>query len=108
MPTIDPKLDQIRRELETRRNETRDARRDRALRKLEEGRYGICDCCGEPIAPGRLQALPKSVLCLVCAKRGRAASHRAAGDSTTHHSMARIALCSPSGIVGGLASRPHV
>ncbi|MDQ6816530.1 MAG: TraR/DksA C4-type zinc finger protein [Actinomycetota bacterium] len=44
------------------------ARTERALSKLDEGTYGICDACGEPIPPVRLQALPESVLCLACAK----------------------------------------
>ncbi|MGH2859150.1 MAG: TraR/DksA family transcriptional regulator [Solirubrobacteraceae bacterium] len=39
----------------------------RALAKLDEGSYGICDRCGSPIAPGRLRALPDGVLCLTCA-----------------------------------------
>jgi RNA polymerase-binding transcription factor len=44
------------------------ARTERALAKLDDGTYGICDVCGERIPPGRLQALPESVLCLSCAK----------------------------------------
>ena len=36
----------------------------RALEKLEEGTYGCCDVCGEPIAPARLEAKPESVLCI--------------------------------------------
>jgi DnaK suppressor protein len=43
------------------------ARTERALAKLDEGTYGICDACGEPIAAGRLQAMPDSVLCVGCA-----------------------------------------
>jgi DnaK suppressor protein len=43
------------------------ARTDRALAKLDEGTYGTCDGCGEPIAPARLRALPDSVQCLGCA-----------------------------------------
>ena len=43
-------------------------RTERALSKLDEGTYGSCDVCGEPIPLGRLQALPESVLCLACAK----------------------------------------
>jgi DnaK suppressor protein len=43
------------------------ARTERALRKLDEGTYGICDDCGEAISPGRLRALPEGVLCLKCA-----------------------------------------
>lgn len=43
----------------------------RALAKLEEGTYGICDACGDPIARGRLQAMPDGVLCLECAASER-------------------------------------
>jgi DnaK suppressor protein len=43
------------------------ARTERALRKLDEGTYGICDDCGEAISPSRLRALPEGVLCLKCA-----------------------------------------
>jgi DnaK suppressor protein len=105
-------LDSIRRELEARRDETRDRvaalakrpergeaqgfgkrigdgtveaisrltdigvgtsletaleRTERALAKLDAGTYGLCDACGQPIAPKRLQAMPDVVLCLDCA-----------------------------------------
>jgi DnaK suppressor protein len=40
----------------------------RALAKVEEGSYGRCDRCGEPIAPARLEAVPESVLCIDCAR----------------------------------------
>jgi DnaK suppressor protein len=43
----------------------------RALAKLAEGSYGVCDGCGEAIAPGRLAAAPESVLCIECARRAR-------------------------------------
>jgi DnaK suppressor protein len=43
------------------------ARTLRALDKLDDGTYGICDACGNPIPPGRLRALPDGVLCLACA-----------------------------------------
>jgi DnaK suppressor protein len=42
-------------------------RTERALAKLDEGTYGICDACGQPIAPARLKAMPDSVLCVACA-----------------------------------------
>jgi DnaK suppressor protein len=45
------------------------ARTERALRKLHEGTYGICDHCGEAISPGRMRALPDGVLCLTCASK---------------------------------------
>jgi DnaK suppressor protein len=40
---------------------------ERALAKLDEGTYGICDSCGQPIAPRRLEVMPDSVLCIDCA-----------------------------------------
>jgi len=42
---------------------------ERALYKLEEGTYGLCDICGQPIAPERLEALPWANLCLSCKTR---------------------------------------
>jgi DnaK suppressor protein len=44
---------------------------ERALTKLDEGTYGICDSCGSPISPGRLKAMPDGVLCLDCAASER-------------------------------------
>jgi DnaK suppressor protein len=46
-------------------------RTERALAKLEEGSYGRCDVCSEPIAVARLQAMPDSVLCLTHAAAER-------------------------------------
>jgi RNA polymerase-binding protein DksA len=37
-----------------------------ALQKFEEGTYGLCDNCGQPIDPARLEALPQASLCLNC------------------------------------------
>ncbi len=37
---------------------------DDALRKIEEGSYGICEVCGEPIGAGRLAAIPWARLCI--------------------------------------------
>jgi DnaK suppressor protein len=43
----------------------------RALAKLGEGSYGVCDACGKPIAAARLRAAPESVLCIECARLAR-------------------------------------
>ena len=51
------------------------ARTERALAKLDEGTYGICDACGQPIPEARLRAMPDAVLCLACAA-GSARSDR--------------------------------
>jgi len=36
---------------------------EHALHKFEEGTYGFCDSCGQPIDPERLEALPQASLC---------------------------------------------
>jgi RNA polymerase-binding transcription factor DksA len=37
---------------------------DDALRKIDDGTYGTCEVCGQPIAPGRLAAIPWARLCI--------------------------------------------
>ena len=37
-----------------------------ALDRLEDGQYGICAECGEPIPPKRLQAIPWAQYCVTC------------------------------------------
>jgi RNA polymerase-binding protein DksA len=37
-----------------------------ALQRLDEGHYGICERCGQPIQPARLRALPEAALCRDC------------------------------------------
>jgi RNA polymerase-binding transcription factor len=39
---------------------------DEALRRLDEGTYGICEDCDAPISPARLQALPFARRCITC------------------------------------------
>jgi DnaK suppressor protein len=39
---------------------------EHALQKFEDGTYGKCDHCGQPIDPARLEALPQASLCLNC------------------------------------------
>lgn len=39
---------------------------NRAIQKYETGTYGICDQCGKPIEPARLEALPSATLCMSC------------------------------------------
>ena len=38
-----------------------------AIARLDEGTYGECDSCGEPISAARLEALPSTLLCINCA-----------------------------------------
>ena len=45
---------------------------EHALHKLDAGTYGLCDVCGKPISPDRLEALPQASLCMDCkAKNGK-------------------------------------
>jgi RNA polymerase-binding transcription factor DksA len=37
---------------------------ERALRKLDDGTYGKCETCGEPIAAPRLEAMPATRFCI--------------------------------------------
>ncbi|WP_354697932.1 TraR/DksA C4-type zinc finger protein [Paraconexibacter sp. AEG42_29] len=48
--------------------EPAEARVKRALVKLEEGTYGVCDSCGEAIPTARLRFAPASVTCVSCAR----------------------------------------
>ena len=40
------------------------AKIDRALQRIEDGRFGICDRCGKPIEKARVKALPYVDLCI--------------------------------------------
>lgn len=40
-----------------------------AIARIDKGEYGICECCGEPIAKERLRAVPFSNLCIKCASQ---------------------------------------
>ena len=40
---------------------------DAALGRLEAGRYGWCDRCGQPIGDDRLAARPAALTCVRCA-----------------------------------------
>lgn len=40
---------------------------DAALERVEAGTYGVCESCGKPIAPARLEARPVARTCITCA-----------------------------------------
>ena len=42
---------------------------DRALARIADGTYGICESCGNPIGKGRAMAFPRATLCLTCKQR---------------------------------------
>ena len=42
---------------------------DAALAALDDGTYGTCRSCGQPIPAGRLEAIPWATLCIDCARK---------------------------------------
>lgn len=49
------------------RNELLIAELEHALTRVDDGTYGVCTQCGEPIPIERLEALPSSPFCRGCA-----------------------------------------
>ncbi len=39
---------------------------DEALRRIQDGSYGICQTCNKPISQARLEAVPHARLCIDC------------------------------------------
>ncbi len=39
---------------------------EEALNRLENGSYGLCEVCGQPIEPRRLEIMPETPLCRNC------------------------------------------
>jgi DnaK suppressor protein len=51
-----------------------------ALRRIEDGSFGVCDSCGEEIAEARMRVNPATVMCIDCqteieAEQNRLAKH---------------------------------
>lgn len=42
---------------------------DAARARVDAGTYGVCERCGRPIAPERLEARPAARTCVACADR---------------------------------------
>jgi DnaK suppressor protein len=40
-----------------------------AIVKLDNGTFGTCEGCGQPISPDRLEAKPAAKLCMECASK---------------------------------------
>lgn len=52
-----------------------------ALRRVESGRFGVCQECGEPISRKRLEALPWAKYCVSCQELVTA--RKAAGEAAS-------------------------
>lgn len=42
---------------------------EKALARIDDGTYGVCESCGEPIGKLRLQAFPRATLCMPCKQK---------------------------------------
>lgn len=42
---------------------------EHALSKLDDGTFGVCEDCGKPINPARLEAKPAARYCIDCASK---------------------------------------
>ena len=63
--TFDRELDYSLEENEERLLEAIDA----ALARIDDGTYGICSTCGQPIGEERLEALPWTTQCIDCKRK---------------------------------------
>jgi len=59
---------------------------DYALRRIDSGKYGICEDCGRRIPPVRLRAMPFAYLCVECKQRDERA------DQMSHEEAASESL----------------
>ena len=60
-------MEEVRKDA-TRRRNLRIHQLQEALKKMDEGTYGLCEGCGEWIAYQRLEQMPEAVLCGDCAR----------------------------------------
>ena len=49
---------------------------EEALWRLDQGTYGVCRDCGEPVAEARLNAIPWTRVCITCKEKQSAQSAR--------------------------------
>ncbi len=53
---------------------------DDALKRIQDGSYGLCDSCGGPIGMDRLKARPVTTLCIDCKSDQEAQERRQRGS----------------------------
>ena len=78
-PDADLASDLAEQELDLGLAEAASARLDgieEALRRLANGRFGVCDGCGQLIAIHRLEVLPWARTCVPCAERAPGSTER--------------------------------
>jgi RNA polymerase-binding protein DksA len=45
---------------------------EEALKRIDEGTYGVCEVCGERIKEARIKALPFATMCISCQEKEEA------------------------------------
>jgi DnaK suppressor protein len=68
---------------------------DAALGRLEAGRYGVCERCGQPIGDDRLAARPAALTCVRCAVLPSAAGQ--VSYSARSANAVRVLAAQPAG-----------
>jgi DnaK suppressor protein len=66
-----------------------------ALKRIDEGIYGICEDCGKAISEKRLQAAPAATLCIEC--KAEAEKRERVEKITRAHSRYGMQLGDPAG-----------
>ena len=46
---------------------------DGALRRIDDGTFGVCETCGQAISEERLEAIPYATQCIDCRRKGERA-----------------------------------
>lgn len=54
-----------------------------ALLRMDQGSYGICEVCGDPIGLRRLKARPMTTMCIECKEEEEREERRLASGSTS-------------------------
>jgi DnaK suppressor protein len=55
---------------------------DHAIQKAQQNGYGICERCGKPIDPERLEIFPETTLCIDCKRETERLARAAAASSS--------------------------
>jgi RNA polymerase-binding transcription factor DksA len=56
---------------------------DYAIQKAQRHGYGVCEKCGKPIDPERLEIFPETTLCVDCKRQSERMARAAAASSST-------------------------
>jgi len=84
---------------------------DRAIERLDSGKYGICEQCGGSIAASRLRAMPSASLCVKCKAKDER-MHPASDEVSLnwHHfgTLPGADVPSPEDIFGTIRGKRHL